>query len=215
MLAIDVQAVASAVSKPIRRKVELVREENTITMHNYKLDYAEKTKDVADMNRLYRAATIVTKYGRRKLAYMALRREKQMKKIGQTMRKFLKLYYPFFKAKMTRRKEIGVIKLQGVARGRRLRKVFFLPGGQQYLRWIQRTKRDLSRAVWRSWRRYKARKANRVIGIYAAAPPSSDMSKWADIVGKCKRPLRLFGVFEEYLYPGTVAGGYKNCPRKY
>jgi len=188
--------------RPIRKKVEVVSEDNTNTMHAYKIEYQDMTNDVTAMSRIYRAATIITKYGRRKCAYIALQRERYRMKIRTCMVRFIREYHPHFKARMLRRKEKGVIKFQGVVRGMQKRKLYFLPGGEHYLRWIARNKRDLARIVWQRWRRYKFNKKIRMKVIFATQPKT--IVEWEKIVAQCRRPNRIAGIYEEYYYPGTI-----------
>lgn len=188
--------------RPMRKLIEVTTEDNTNTTHGYKLEYQDMKTEIAGMSRIYRAATVISKYGRRKVAYMALRREKQRMKIIRCMAKFVRLYHPYFKARMNRRKEKGVIKFQGVVRGQQLRKVYFLPGAEHYRRWIFRTKRDLARAIWRNWKNYRANKRQRLKAIIVNQPKT--IMEWEKVVIVCKRPNRIIGVYEEYYYPGTT-----------
>ena len=198
----EITKISSNISKPIRRKVEIVSEENTITMHQYKLDYKDTNKDVSELAAIYDAATIINKYVRRKSAYIAHKREQQKHTIIKRMKRFIKEYYPPFKARMLRKKEKGVIKLQGVVRGIQKRAKYYLPGGEHYKRWIQKSKKVLARKVWTWWKRYKARKAIRMLVIVASMPKT--IEGWDKIILKARKPNRIIGIIEEYIYPGTI-----------
>ena len=198
----EVAAFSKEASKPIRRKIVLVDEDNSNTMHAYKLEYRDMEADISAMAKIYRAATVINKYARRKCAYIALRNGKKRNKISRIMVRFMKEYHPLFKARMQRRKEKGVIMFQGCVRGLQHRMKYFLPGGEQFTRWIQRTKRDLARAVWRQWRRYKIRKSLRMKTIVANMPRT--LAAWDELIASVRQPNRVLGIFEEYIYPGTV-----------
>jgi hypothetical protein len=50
-----------AAELPLVQRVVLVREDNTLTKHEYYLDFAEKEQDVADLRREWTNANIILK----------------------------------------------------------------------------------------------------------------------------------------------------------
>ena len=182
--------------KPVLRKVEMVTEANTITMHSYKMDHLAVSNDVEYLMLLKNAATVLTKCARRKLAYAEIKHERNKKRVMHIMNIFFVKYKDGFLKRMYRRNLKGIIKFQSIVRGKKVRAVYFGPYGRHYEQYIHRTKRRLSSLLWALYLKYK-RRFNRVSDKLT----SVGSPRWENFASKVKRPKRVIGIYEEYSHP--------------
>ena len=194
----EVQSAVTRHNKTSRRKVELVTEENTVTMHSYKLDYIETAENIEKLKMLNAMATCITKYARRKLAYMAAIQERRQNRVKNIIKRFLEKYKDNLLRKCAIKKAKGIIKFQSIVRGMQKRKVYFIPNGEYSQRVLKRTKIRLARAIKTLFRIFMRMKRKKEDAIRRDMRTQED---WAVVAKKALRPYRVLGVIEEFIYP--------------
>ena len=206
----DVADAANFVELPIQRRVVLVDEENTLTRHGYKKEYAAFGAEVGAMSRIHRAAVCMQKFALRKLAYLELARLKAQKLKLKTIGVFIKRRVKRFMRQVLTHRNLRIAKLQAAFRGKMMRREFYYQEGRGFsepdksphLVLVKaRAKRFLGRQLLRVWRRWKYTQGIRTIEIAARLPKTTD--EWNLLVLESGIPLRTVGMYEEFLYPET------------
>lgn len=203
----DVVDAANFVELPIQRRVVLVDEENTLTRHGYKKEYAAFGAEVGAMSRIHRAAVCIQKFAQRKLAYLELARLKAQKLKLKTIGVFIKRRVKRFMRQVLTHRNLMIAKVQAAFRGNRMRRDFYHqdPDAEKkspHLILVKaRAKRFLGRQLLRVWRKWKYMQGIRTIEIAARLPKTTD--EWNLLVLESGIPLRTVGMYEEFLYPET------------
>ena len=193
---------ANFVELPIQRKVVLVDEENALTRHGYKKEYAVFGAEVSAMSRIHRAAICLQKFALRKLAYLELARLKRQKKKLKLIGIFIKRRIKRFMHDILTSRNLRLAKFQAIWRGKMLRRFFFDESGGQYEVLLKaKAKRILGRQLLRVWRSWKREQAIRAMEIAARLPKTTE--EWNQLIVEARIALRTVGMYEEYLYPET------------
>lgn len=206
-LSIDsVQKIAQQAALPLKRNVVMVVEDkqnkNTLTKHQYYLDFHQQKDEIAHMSVDYNAATVITKFARRKLAYMALIRSKREKRHRIILTRFIKKHLPGFMLYRKYFKDHKARAIQACWRGYIFRKRFFaVPDGEYFHLRIHLARRRLRYQLWSIWTLYKRRQRFAKLVQIKQMPRS--ISDWALAIEQARLPKRVVGVYEEYLYPNT------------
>ena len=191
---------AEHVEVQMRHVVQRVDEKKSLVTNEYLKSNADFKLEVLELRRQNDAATIITKNVRRKLAYMKLQ---QMRSDAEKVKKIkLFLFRAVPKFLQARRRFNGVLatKIQARWRGYRCRVYMHWEGGLYEL-WMYRAGKHLATILTRLWYVYKQHKMAKVAYFLLNAP--KERSKWIPIIESAGAPVRVVGVFEEYLYPGT------------
>lgn len=207
---------------PLRRVIELVKEEaegdeevvdsdgkihkskNTLTKHEYYLEYKQNKEDIKLMSIDYRAATTIVKFARRKLAYMEAKRLRLLKSKKKVLRRFYRIYIRAFLAvcRVNRSKQAN--KMQQVVRGYLARKHFFSPPNGLYYRYRERrAKRILRYKLWDMYCFYRFMKETQ-LKIAIKHHFNYTLQDWQIILDKVRKPLRTINIYEEYKFPNMV-----------
>ena len=198
-----VASQAQFVELPILKKVVLVKEETSLTRHQFKNEYKAFGAEVKAENRIHRASVCIQKWVRRKLCYMALARLKLQKKKRRIIGAFLRRRVKRFMQAVYFRRNLMVSKVQAAFKGIKFRRDFYGDKDGQLSRLQQRqATRILGRKVLRLWRMWKNRQMALIFHIASHLPQTSD--EWHKLVVEARVPRRIVGMYEEYLYPGTV-----------
>jgi len=192
---------AEGAELPLRKTVQVVTEENTLTKHGYKMEYSAKDADVAVLATEFKAASCIIKYARRKLAYKELTHLKMIKKKREILyRYFIKTIPIFLKWKRDKRYH-GVSQFQAIVRGSQLRKVYFSKDGEHEKRVDYRSRFRLARYATSMYIRFKYERKKRLNTITELVPEK--LEEWTELLRKARKPIRIEGFYEEYLWPGT------------
>lgn len=206
---------------PLKRVIELVKEEDQpadgggeeegdegkakkLTKHEYYLNYRKTKQDIKEMNRIYRAATIITKYVRRKLAYKEAKRLREVKASLKKIRRFYRLFIKPFMFKCRQSHARKVTKFQAVLRSYQLRKKFFGPDGLYFEYRIRWAKRTLRYKLWDMYCFYRFLKEFK-LKVQIKHHFNYTLQDWQIILDRIHHiPLRTINIFEEYKFPGTM-----------
>lgn len=120
---------AQTAELPLKRNIVLVKEENKLNKHAYYAEFAEKEAEVADLQVDYRNATVITKFARRKLAYLMLIRLRIQKKHSKALNQFMRMHMPGYRRWKFLIKTAKAVRIQRVFRGHISRKEYFAPAG--------------------------------------------------------------------------------------
>jgi len=205
--AVPVEVVARTAKQalvPMRRKVVLVKEENTLNKHAYYQEYDAVKNDVEAFKKFFRCAATIQKFARRKLVYKELARLKLQAKKNKVLRKFFFIFAPRFKIWKDEVKFKAASKIQSLVRLRQFRKAFYSPaadGGPSRFRVLEvaRAKRKVRRLLWRAWQALKGRRIRLARRLRRQLPTT--LADWQVIIDRAGKPVRTVGVFEEYEYP--------------
>ncbi len=184
----------------LRRKIKVVTEGSSLNRHDYIHEYAHMEVEIEKIAVLHRSATIISKTIRRKLAYLALAREVNIKNKKQTIAKFLKRTLPKFMKWKRSKRNLMISKLQARWRGYAYRKVYYASIYSEL--WYHRLQFRLVRNIWALWKNYKIKRMRRKFEIAKKLPRTQ--ADWAKILLETPKPNRTVGVYEEYLYPRTT-----------
>ncbi|KAJ1406646.1 hypothetical protein B484DRAFT_404067, partial [Ochromonadaceae sp. CCMP2298] len=195
-----IRGAAGGAELPLVQRVVLVREENTLTKHEYYLDFAQKEQEVADLRREWVNANIILKWCRRKLAYKELRRLRLRKRQNSLFRRFFARYVPGFVRWRGFIKAKAAVSIQCVWRGAHRRGEFFAQGGDFQRLQLARAHHRLRYTLWGEWRLYQRRREFRAMQMAASMPVT--LADWEGVVQRARK-LRQVGAYEEYAYPNT------------
>jgi len=200
----EVDKAAQHLELPIQRAVTLVgkKEENTLTRHAYKIEYAAMAKEIEAERFKENAATVISKFIRRKLAYMELSLLKKQKKKLKVLAIFIKRHLSAFMKFVRIRRNGQVAKFQAAFRGRKFRRDFYVPEQGDYEKlYALRAKQHLGRKLLRLFKVYLAKKLLKTKRI-AKNPPKTDLD-WQRLIVDARIARRTVGMYEEYVYPET------------
>ena len=98
------------------------------------------------------------------------------------------------------RRNWQIAKCQSLIRGMVVRHKLLHPDGA-HLRQLQerKAKRILGRTLLRLWKRWKLMQTRMKLKIAANLPGTKE--EWQVLVAEARKPLRVVGMYEEYLYP--------------
>ena len=196
-----VKAVAENAQAPMRMKVIQNEEENVINHHVYMEEHSVFKKDIESEVLKYDAATVINKTARRKLAYKLYRRKvKEARRQRVLTNFFLRACHVLAIRRMLRNTRMWR-RIQACWRGYIFRCHFYYWDGTYETLWYARARRILARMVWTAYKNYKFRQMQRTLEVAATAPKMLD--GWGEILDMLGHPLRVVGIFEEYLYPDT------------
>ena len=127
-------------------------------------------QSIDEARKFYRAATVITKFARRKLAYGIVANKriaiKRLQVLGRFVRRATDV---LMKWKIIARTKKW-IRVQSLFRGYSLRCHFYYWDGiYQYL-WYELAKRRLARTIWTLWRNYKLHLLQTTVHVAATAP---------------------------------------------
>lgn len=199
----QVNKITQQAELPLRRNVVMVKDsdKSSLTKHAYYLEYNQQQAEIADMSHDYHYATIITKYARRKLAIMELKRLKLEKKHRKMMTRFIKQHLPGFMRYRRAKQFLQVSRIQACYRGYSHRKKFYAADGDYWPMRIHLAKRRLRYQLWSIYTLYKRRQ--RFFKMIAIKKAPRGVHEWLQIVEKARIPRRTIGVYEEYIYPNT------------
>lgn len=198
-----VMNAAQFVEIPIKPRVVLVDEENTLTRHGYKKDYKAFSDEVNVMARIHRAALCIQKFAMRKSAYMELSRLKEQKLKRKVIGAFIRRRIKRFMHSVLTRRNLRLAKLQSAWRGKVMRKAFFQDGaGERIILLLALAKRNLGRRLLKLWKQWKRRQALMSLHIAANLPKTKE--EWQKLVVEARVPRRTVAMYEEYIYPGAT-----------
>jgi ankyrin repeat protein len=186
----------------LRKNVEVVRDGGySLSKHDYLLEHAEDRAELKHYLHQIACAVRIQRLMRRKLAYMHVQQLRRWKKQTRVLARFVRNNLPRFKARRQQKKNGLILRPQAIVRGFIARRRFFKPAGicEQYTR--RRFTLYFKRRLWTIWRHYKLEKMSKVALILLHMPQTAQ--EWQEIVWRAKKPTRLVGMYEEYLYPGT------------
>lgn len=186
---------------PLRRRVLMVAGSNPLNRHEYKKEHKVLRQEISEMTKENRAASIINKFARRKLAYIEFAVLRLQKKKKRTLARFVKHYLPLFVKWKRKVFQTKISKIQALWRGYKFRKVFYHESDGYTKLWYNRARIILSRHVLKTWNKYKTKKMKQIVNIVKNLPKT--IREWEDLVDEARRPIRVVGVFEEYLYPKT------------
>lgn len=207
-LSIDsVQKIAKQAAVPLARNVVMVKEDsenkNTLTKHQYYLDFHQQKDEIAAMSVDYNNATIINKFARRKLAYLALKRFKREKRHRIILTRFIKRHLPGFMLYRKYFKDHKARSIQACWRGYIFRKKFYaVPNGDYFPMRRHLAHRRLRYQLWSVWTLYKRRQQFARLVQVKNMPRS--IEDWANAIEQARFPKRVVGVYEEYLFPNTT-----------
>ena len=196
-----VHQIAEYAQTNIVKKVVIVNREDNPSKHSYELEFLQNKADVAEMLRLPKLQITIAKYWRRKLAYLAINREKKIKKMRSRIAFFLVRRKPRFMAWKRSDYTRKATSIMATWRGHYARKTFYHPGGPFDILSDRLARLRLKRSLWRLWRRFSYLKMIRCLEIAANLPKT--LYDWQPILVRAHFPRRTVGVYEEYLYPDT------------
>jgi ankyrin repeat protein len=208
---------------PLRRVIEMVKEEDDhddgaldengekkkpptkLTKHAYYLAYKQQNEDIKLMSKEYQTATLITKYARRKLAYIEANR---LRLSQQQFRKFRRFYLVYVKPfmKIRQAQKLGkVAVIQRRWRGYISRKKFYQsPNGLYYVYRIRWGKRVLRYKMWSVYCFYKFRTEFQ-LKVKIKNSFNYTITDWMRILDRLHhKPMRTINVHEEYKFPGTM-----------
>lgn len=193
--------VARYAQLPMRKRVILNNEEDEANMHEYKHEYFEMQKEVDYQRKLNASVTIINKFARRKLIYKQLARQKasaqKLEVIARFFRRGIHTLFQWRRMIANRR----WTRVQALWRGYSCRQKFYYT--QEYAdMWYARARRRLALMVYKAWKFYRHYRACRLYYIRANGP--QHIYEWQALVETVKYPERVVGIYEEYLYPGTM-----------
>ena len=197
-----VASVAENAEAPMRMKVIQNEGENKTNQHVYLAEHAVVKGDIEKEILQYDAATVINKTARRKFAYKLYR----IKVIEARRRRiltnfFLRAFRVLAIRRMLRNTRMWR-RVQACWRGYIFRCHFYYWDGTYDVMWYARARRRLAKNVWTLYKDYKFRQMRMTLKVAASAPTMLD--EWSDILDSLGHPLRVIGVIEEYLYPGTT-----------
>ena len=184
----------------LKKVVQLNAEENKVNTHDYMEMQQEYIKEVTALRAVQKTVTIMSKYMRRKIAYMKIIRMRADKKKMDKVYRFLRRRVKRIIKRRDGRRLQWLVRYQAVWRGYSSRRRFYWSGLYKEL-FTLRAKKRLKVVVWRCWQYYKAYRKLRLARIIAGAPKT--VAEWQALIDLVKQPRRVLGVFEEYLYPPT------------
>jgi hypothetical protein len=188
--------VAKGVEVPRVAAVVAIREADPITKHAYLKEKKLLDADVQDMTKDYRNATIINKYARRKLAYLALIRNRLELKRNKIIARFLRKYMPNVQRWKKLMRHTATARIQSRWRGVMLRSRFFAkPNGMFWMLRIRRAKRVLRYKLWAMWRSYLSYLTFSQLSS-AASSNLKTLADWQIVLDKVRRPLRVVGMYE-------------------
>jgi ankyrin repeat protein len=227
MLSLEaVQSAASNAAVPLRRNVVMVREQDlasdeineggdipvettgipskeALTKHQYYREFHEQKKEIALMSVDFRAATIINKFARRKLAYLEAKRTAKQNRRVVALTRFVRSHLKGFMRYRYEMKQRTIVKIQARWKGYIFRKRFYaVPDGDYFKARDYLARRRLRYQLWSIWTLYKRRR--RFQRLLLIKKTSKSLTDWADTIEKARFPTRVVGVYEEYLYPGTT-----------
>jgi ankyrin repeat protein len=196
-----IQQIAENAQIEMKMKVLPQEEENLLNRKIYQSEYEVTQNSINEARKVFRSATVITKFARRKLAYHTVANKrlaiKRLEVLGRFVRRATDV---LMKWKIIARTKKW-IRVQAMFRGYSLRCHFYYwDGTYQYL-WYELAKRRLARTIWILWRNYKLNLLQTTVHVAATAPRL--LSDWEKILDVSGYPLRVVGLYEEYLYPGT------------
>jgi ankyrin repeat protein len=202
----SVDAVIAANQKneiSLRKNVEIVRDGGySLTKHDYLLEHAKDKAELEHYLLQIRCATLIGRYMRRKLAYLEVNQMRRWKRQTRILARFVRNNLPFFKARRLAKKQQLIIHIQARYRGYIGRKRYFAyPNGLYYQYQHRRFTLQFKRKLWSIWRAFKLEKLCKIAYILRHIPQSPQ--QWQEVVWRAKKPTRVVGMFEEFLYPGT------------
>jgi ankyrin repeat protein len=185
---------------PLTQKIHLKPEVHDFSAHQYLLDQDDEKKKVAKARAVYRTATIISKWARRKLVYNVVRRTVYNKKLMARFSMWVfRIQYKLKKWAKARKKRSATA-IQQVYRGYTTRKWLY-ESGESYLLWYNRAGRYLKQMLWRAWKNHKVWVLGMKMIVVANAPKRTE--QWQDVLDYAGLATRYFGLFEEYSYPDT------------
>lgn len=186
---------------PLTQKVHLKTEVQEFSAHQYLLDQDEEKKRVAEARAVYRTATIICKWARRKLVYNLVRRTKHRQVLMQNFSRWIWRVQYKLKRWRKARKSRCAITIQSRWRGHACRHWLYY-SGEHYQLWYNRAGRYLKGLVWRAWKNHLVWRLAMKLTIVATAPKR--IEEWQNVLDEAGLALRKFGLFEEYGYPGSM-----------
>ncbi|CAM9906953.1 unnamed protein product, partial [Ectocarpus fasciculatus] len=185
---------------PLTQKVHLKPEVHDFSAHQYLLDQEEEKKRVSEARAVYRTATIISKWARRKLVYNEVRRTKHHQQLIYKFSRWIwRTQYRLKKWRKARKTRCATL-IQKTWRGFSLRNWMYY-SGEHYRLWFDRAGRYLKTLLWRSWKNHLVWRLGMKLQIVATAPKRID--EWQAVLDEAGMALRTFGLFEEYAYPGS------------
>jgi ankyrin repeat protein len=193
--------IAEYAQVPMKMKVLPQDEENRLNRNVYQTEYLKTQHSIDDARKLFRAATVITKFARRKLAYRILANKRLAVRRLQVLGRFVRRATDVLtKWKIIARTKKW-IRVQALFRGYSSRCHFYYWDGTYQELWYGLAKRRLARTIWNLWRNYKLQLLQTTVHVAATAPRL--ISEWEKVLDQAGYPLRVVGLYEEYLYPGT------------
>lgn len=185
---------------PLTQKVHLKPEVVDFSAHQYLLDQDEEKRRVKEARAIYRTATVIAKWARRKLVYNLVRKTKHNLKLMANFSRWIWRVQCKLKRWRKARKMRCAIIIQRRWRGHTCRSWLYY-SGEHYRLWYNRAGRYLKQICWRAWKNHLVWRLGMKLLIVAKAPQRID--EWQFVLDDAGMALRKFGLFEEYGYPGS------------
>jgi ankyrin repeat protein len=187
---------------PMRKLVEKITEDNTITKHGYLQEYNQNKTEMLDLRFQIYAVDIIGAWMRRKLAYKERKQLMLEKRMKSVLGRFFKSRIPAFMRWKKSVRNTNISKIQASFKGKTFRNSFFDTGGVFDQKVDQKHRLRLRNVLWHCWRNYKFCRFANYLKI--AMKQLSTFDDWAPILREAHWPRRNVAIYQEYLYPKSL-----------